>query len=218
MSDMFDLSVSEEQMPIAARSEVYKILSGIFAYPGTEGSKQFLFRDALERLRLAAPALPYDLPAIDELGYWHADDQEIEVTYASLFDNCTGRPALSLYEKDYSNGDPKQIWEDLIRFYEHFGLNYDARLSKEWPDWIGTELEFLHYLTFLEAAASRPIAAGYLAAEADFLDRHLAKWIPQFSQMLSKTPTPGPYAAYANLLAEFVEADANHSRGRRPAR
>ena len=127
----------------------------------------------------------------------------------------TGRPALSLKEKDYVTADRQKLWEDLVRFYEHFGLSYDLRQCKEWPDWIGIELEFLHYLTFMEAGTTGPAQSAYVAAEADFLERHLATWASELGAGIETMASATPYARYASVLREFVAADAEFTRTRR---
>ncbi|CAG4883891.1 Delta-subunit of ethylbenzene dehydrogenase [Georgfuchsia toluolica] len=219
MNDKFELKLPEHKRATAARSEIYKILSGIFIFPSDGQQKNFVLQGAGVALREAASELPFGVPSIESLGPGYAsmaaDDDDLEVTYTSLFDNCTGKSALSLYEKDYSTKDTKQIWEDLIRFYEHFGLHYDLAKCKEWPDHISTQLEFLHYLTFLEAGAPDDMVDVYMAAESDFLERHVVEWIPKFSEKLLAMAEDSPYAGLSQVLAQFVEEEMEFNRRRR---
>lgn len=216
MNSKLELDTCRDKQPIAARSEIYRILSAVFAYPASDEQKDFVLQGAQAALRTAAVRLPFPLRALDALierGAEAAPDVELE--YTRLFDNCSGRPALSLHEKDFSSVDQKKLWEELIRYYEHFGLRYDLKECKEWPDHIGIELEFLHYLTFLEATVPDAMTENYLAAEGDFLDRHLAKWVPGFCQKLSDGDVPSPYRAFGEVLAQFIAGEREFIQQRR---
>lgn len=214
MDNQFDLQPPQSKRAIAARSQFYKILSGVFVYPSDEAKKDYIRRGAGEALRELAADLPFAIPAIGSLALVD-EASDIDATYTGLFDNCGGRPALSLHEKDYSRTDTKQVWEELIRYYEHFGLNYDLKGNKEWPDHMGVELEFLHYLTFLETGSPDDLASMYATAEGDFLERHLAKWVPQFAEKLIGMAQDSPYASLARVLAQFIEGEMEFNRGRR---
>lgn len=219
MSNQFSVSVHDEIRATAARSEVYKILSALFDYPHDDQVKQFVMHDAPNALRQAAPFLPYPVDAIDTLQpAGDGEDVDLAAAFTGLFDNCGGRSLLSLHEKDFSSDDTQQLWEDLIRIYEYFGVKYHLGNNKEWPDWIGMEFEFLHLLTFLEASVDSGRALGYIAAEADFLERHPGRWIPKFCAALAKKAAGTPYAAYADVLEQFIGAELDFNRERRPAR
>ena len=208
MNSKLDLGMCHDKEAIAARSEIYRILSGVFAYPASDEQKTFVLQEAQAALRAAATGLPFPLPALDALTEWGAETAlDVQSEYTRLFDNCSGRPALSLHEKDFSAVDQKKLWEELIRYYEHFGLRYDLKDCKEWPDHIGIELEFLHYLTFLEGTVPDALTEDYVAAEGDFLDRHLAKWVPGFSLRLSDGDASSPYGAFSQVLAQFIAGD-----------
>ncbi|MBI5922636.1 MAG: molecular chaperone TorD family protein [Betaproteobacteria bacterium] len=214
-----NLAVPQHKRGTAARSEVYKILSSIFTYPKDEDQKDFVRYGAELALLNAAAQLPFGVPAMGSLGGVHltpaADAEDLQVTYSTLFDNCAGRPVISLHEKDYSKNETKQIWEDLIRFYEHFGVVYNLKDCKEWPDHIGIQLEFLHYLTFLEAGTPDDEIHVYVAAESDFLERHVAEWIPKFSEKLHSMAEDSPYGSLAQVLKQFVEEERTFNRQRR---
>lgn len=220
MKDSLNLAVGKGRHASAARSEVYRILSRVFSYPGGEEARAWLGRTASQELHAAVVDLPFNISAAGILGGAEnnggADPAaDLEVRYTSLFDNCEGKPTLSLHEKDYSKKYAKTIWEDLIRFYEHFGLAYDLNKTGEWPDHLVIELEFLHYLTFLETGCSEEQLPGYVAAESDFLERHLAEWIPRFGEKVSGIPESMPYGTFSRVLTEFVRADADYNSTRR---
>ena len=214
MDSKLELDTRPDKLPIAARSEVYRILSGVFVYPASKEQKDFIQQEAPAALRVAAAGLPFPIPALRALTEWDAKAvPDIEVEFTRLFDNCTGNPVLSLYEKDFARIDQKKLWEELVRYYEHFGLRYNLEECKEWPDHIGIELEFLHYLTFLEATVPDAMTKDYVAAEDDFLERHLAKWVPGFSKKLDADDTP--YSMFGQVLAQFIAGEREFNRQRR---
>lgn len=211
------IPVRDEIRVIAARSEVYKILAAVFIYPNDEQVVEFVLNGAPDALRQVEPFLPYRLNALQALRPYENEVDNLAVEFTGLFDNASGQALVSLHEKDHVRDAPQQIWEDLIRFYEHFGVDYQLGVNnKEWPDWIGMQFEFLHLLTFLEAAADDNRRKVYIAAEADFLERHPARWIPKFSTLLAKKAAGSPYAAYADVLGQFIAAELEFNRGRRP--
>ncbi len=215
--DQTEVVVAEDQRGTAARSACYRQLGGSFAFPDETLTGAAMAAALSTSLWALLPDLPYGEAAkqrlrtlLDGLDAWAATDaaaEPLQATHTALFDNCHGRAVVSLYEKDYGNGDAKMVWEEVIRFYEHFGLEFDVRVRKDWPDHIGTELEFLHFLTFLEAtadAADRPV---YAQAQGDFLSRRLARWAARFARQVGGLSQPGPYAAIANLIEALTDAE-----------
>ena len=131
-------------------------------------------------LAAAAAALPYRLPefAVPELPV-----QELRLRYTNLFEASDRSGAISLHESDFVPTPRAKVWEDLVRFYEHFGLRYDGEVIHLWPDHLAIELECLQYLTFLEAGIAGDITP-LLRAERDFIDRHLLPWLPDLAGQL----------------------------------
>lgn len=212
-----DVVVAEDQRGTAARSAFYRQLGGSFAFPEETVTGAGMVRALSASLWVALPDLPYGdaakqrlrevLTALDDWAQSEAATAPLQPTHTALFDNCRGRAVVSLYEKDYGNGDAKMVWEEVIRFYEHFGLEFDVRVRKDWPDHIGTELEFLHYLTFLEATAEAADRPAYGQAEGDFLSRRLGRWAGRFERQVGGLSESGPYATLAKLITAFTDAE-----------
>lgn len=97
--------------------------------------------------------------------------------------------------------------EDLVRFYEYFGLRTNAG---DHPDHLCAELDFVHYLAFKEAAAlahDLPVA-DLIRAQHDFLDRHLCRWLPRLRSRLEDGRSIEPVYVYlASLAEEFCRQD-----------
>jgi DMSO reductase family type II enzyme chaperone len=120
--------------------------------------------------------------------------------------------------------------EELVRFYNHFGLSVAEAREREVPDHITTELEFMHYLTFKEVLALQrgEDPAPYCAAEMDFLSRHPAKWLPQLHKKTESVfkanipnfcePAASLYCSLIGLSANFCTRDLMHLKERYPDR
>ena len=196
----------------AARSQMYALLAEAFAYPNGSVLTRLLDGSLLAEIQAVAATLPtpVDVPTSLTLPAGAGARDKLQVIYTRLFEIGSGRRTVSLLERRYI--DPKkpqqELWEDLLRFYNFFGLDLSDRGLGENPDHLLIELEFMHYLGFLEAGAKKghdDIRRG----QRDFLSKHLSCWVGPFSEALSEQEDNGPYGALAILLYEFVQADAH---------
>ena len=207
-----------EELQAAARSRLYDLLAHAFAVPDPA------FYRAVREGAFAAQVwenvavLPYafafaDGEAVrqqfDEVG----DHRELQSEYIRLFDVGTPRPPCPLYGGEYKKGR-KGTMEELIRFYNYFGLR-PSPCSRDMPDHITIELEFMHFLTFREVTAlhHQQDRASYLRAERDFLERHLCAWVPRLGERVSRQQPHPFYAALAGLAEAFLAADLRYLQG-----
>src|SRR3972149_4334347 len=143
-----------------------------------------------------APPLPFDWPLADGDGVLNGGSitqERMEAEYIRLFEVGAGRPFCPLYEGSHRAGRMK-IMEELVRFYEHFGL---LAAAGDQPDHLCTELEFMHYLSFKQAAGGGA-SAELTLAQADFLGRRLCPWLPRLRDRAAAADTPSPF--YGALL------------------
>jgi DMSO reductase family type II enzyme chaperone len=203
----------EAERVAAARSRLYQLLGGVFAFPDEE-----LFaalRDGTVRRLFAAAAaeLPYDLaPALgSELSAVGDAYAAFESEYIRLFDVGAAGPPCPLYGGTYV-GDRMKTMEDAVRFYNYFHLHMAPQM-RELPDHITTQLEFLHYLTFREAElCQQGVDPGSLRrATRDFLARHPCKWIPRLQARLAKQETIPFFPALVRFALAFFEADRRYA-------
>jgi len=204
-----------EELQAAARSRLYDLLAQAFAVPDPA------FHDAVREGAFAAQAwenvaaLPYSLTLADgetvrqRLGE-AAGHREFQSEYIRLFDVGTPRPPCPLYGGEYKKGR-KGVMEELIRFYNYFGLHPSPR-SRDMPDHITIELEFMHFVIFREVAAlhHQQDRTSYLRAERDFLERHLCAWVPRLAERLQRQQPQPFYAAMARLTEAFLAADLRY--------
>jgi DMSO reductase family type II enzyme chaperone len=191
-----------KDLAAGARSYMYRMLATAFSYP-TEGLASGEWSRQLTAL---AQHLPFSLSLPGEEATGEEVTEGLQQGYVSTFEVGTGRPYCPLYEGSHRSGRMK-LMEDLVRFYEHFGL---MTQPGDHPDHLAAELEFMHYMAFKEAAArahSDPVL-DVQRAQRDFLDRHLCKWLPRVRERLrSARELPAFYLVAAELTEEFCRRD-----------
>lgn len=95
--------------------------------------------------------------------------------YLEAFDLALAKDACSLREASYATEAMDVLLEDLIRFYSYFGLKREEKA--EMPDHICVELEFMHFLSYLEENVKHTAeeVASLQRVQRDFLVRHLVR-------------------------------------------
>jgi len=194
-----------EELAAAARSALYRRLAEAFGFPAEATLEAIASGQFRSELLAEAAALPFKLPVEGEARAALAGGDELEQEYIRLFEVGPGRPPCPLYEGSHRGGRMK-IMEELVRFYEHFGLQPDPG---DQPDHLCAELEFMHYLAFKEAAAlsRRGPAGAFRLAQRDFLERHLCRWLPRLRLRLETLEPPPFYKALAGVAEAFAAAD-----------
>jgi DMSO reductase family type II enzyme chaperone len=198
----------------AARSRIYALLAEAFSYPNGDGAKRLISGSLVSELAETAAALPQpiDLAGNISLPSDLSAPEEIQTRYSGLFDVCGSRPRVSLLERRYAErrNEPEQkLWEDLLRFYKHFGLDFAGGSVRENPDHLILQLDFLHYLTYLEACtggASNDLRRG----QRDFLARHLGRWAGLLAQKLGEESKATPYSSLAAFTSDFVAGEIEY--------
>ncbi len=211
-----DNLTTKEEVAIGSRSRFYQLLSMSFRFPDKLFSEGVKNGDFLGQVKAIASTLPFEFSSLDEDTFrGKGIDQDLEellgAEYIRLFDvGVKGRPSCPLYEGSYRSGR-KGLMEDLVRFYNHFGLTL-SRKDWELPDHITTELEFIHYLSFKELLAirSQQDPFPYIRAQRDFLSRHPTNWIPKFRQKLLKSSPIRFYEKLVEVTETFLLLDQNH--------
>lgn len=201
------VTVAPERRAAAARSAVYASFARLFSYPSEVLAQSIINGMLYEELRESAADLPYPSSlATQHYPFFPASVDEIQACYCALFDPGVGQGVISLGEKDHAQTDRSVLWEELMRFYEYFGLEYSADHVKEAPDHLVTELDFLHYLAFLEAGTEGD-GSAFARARSDFFERHLANWVPVLAGKLERTAPDSPYTALSDLLRTFIKEE-----------
>ena len=214
MAQIEELKTGDE-LQAAARSRLYQLLARAFSLPSRTFHRGLRQGSFAEEVAGNVSSLPYPLPIDEDVALAEAGSsyQELQGEYIRLFDVGVPRPPCPLYGGEYQKAR-KAVMEELIRFYNHFGLHPSSR-SRDLPDHITAELEFMHFLTFKEVAAlhqSQP-RDSYLRAQRDFLERHLCAWIPLLAQCLRRQHPHPFYAALTRLTEEFLARERDYLEG-----
>jgi len=173
------------------RSAFYGKFSELLSYPTDEIRGEIASGVMKNNISHLIEQLPFDITTSDLTCFEIECVDEIESEYLRLFDLPVDGPPCPLYGGLFG-GDRRQVMEELLRFYRHFGLSTaDAEVS-DLPDSIPTVLEFMQFLTQQEAAANSIDAAGtFRTAQRDLLERHLTHWIPKIiEQLKARNPLP----------------------------
>ena len=109
-------------------------------------------------------------------------------------------------ETGRKNNGEKKLWESLLRFYSHFGLEFAQSAAEGGPDHLVNQLEFLHYLSFLQCG-SGDSGGDYWRGQRDFLQQHLGRWGGRFAEQVVAEPDNGPYGQLGAWLSVFLKAE-----------
>ena len=195
------------------RSELYALFSELTSPPFGRNAAPGDGATATQRLRLAraSQALPYLLDPqcfLDAAECQSEHPADLPRIYGSLFDVGTDGPPVPL-RAELAPGRSQRAKEEIVRYFDYFGYRLDGALA--WaPDHLSVLLEFMHFLTYRQAAADGVEGAESLAlAQLDFLERHLLDWLPAVVPRLRKANAPGYYMTQFDLLVRFLDADAS---------
>ena len=191
----------------ATRSRLYGLFATALQFPQGDVGAALADGDLYEAFADTARALPYRYTFVAPP---LRDARALGQTHTALFDAIASRPKVALLEARHDGAPPEQqLWEELLRFYRYFGLDFSTGGARERPDHLLTEIEFMHYLAFLEAGAPPGNTEAIRRAQADFLDRHLARWVPALAAALAELgDEAAPYGALADALARYVGAES----------
>jgi DMSO reductase family type II enzyme chaperone len=184
------------------RSQLYRFLADAFLYPTENWTRDApLVEPALAALELSGDGLPVVPISLDVLQAEHR--------------HVFGLTGSLCYETEY--GLPHEFRQsqelaDIAGFYRAFGFKNGGAI-RERPDYLSTELEFMHTLTLKEAAAREAGQAEHVEicvdAQRKFLRDHLAHWLPLFGKRLEQAAVDGVYGKLTRLATAFVAAEAD---------
>jgi DMSO reductase family type II enzyme chaperone len=143
----------------------------------------------------------------DAFRYPEADavEERQQLEYLTSFDCSAYKGACSLHEAAYTTEGQEVLYEELTRFYEFFGLSRDQHA--ELPDHLSVELEFMHFLSYLEtqSACSKKETDSLFKAQRDFVGRHLQLLVTGITENLPQDSMH--YRELLNELQFFLESE-----------
>ncbi len=200
----------------AARAQAYGLLSAGFSPPDVELAAEVMsgaFAGALVQALQADLAVVPD-EAVAALA-WSEPPTDVDVVaqalrleYTRLFIGPHALPAPP-YESVYREPQWGVMGETTLAVqhaYEAAGLTLDPG-TRELPDHVAAELEFLAQLSEAQAAAwsvaDEVGAVGWLGHEHAFLEQHLGGWLPAFAARVVAAAAPF-YCGLARIADGFV--------------
>lgn len=194
-------------------SQIYIFLGRCFSYPKKEFYEAIKDVEAGEELALLVEGLPFEMN-FKGIPSPSLSNDEFESLYVNTFDIGMERPlyesAYTAYRDDMCSRD---IYEDILRFYEHFDIKLND-VEKDYPDHISAELEFMAFLAKKEVEASERgnDPDPYRFAQKDFLERHLNKWVHKLNEKIQKKVKEPFYKVASAFLTEFIKGHLLHLR------
>ncbi|GMW07492.1 MAG: hypothetical protein AMXMBFR8_22880 [Nevskiales bacterium] len=133
-----------------------------------------------------------------------ADLLQLKRQYSALFEIGSDGPPAPIRE-DLMTGQKAGTREDLVRFYDYFGYRLADRYA--WaPDHLSVELEFMHFLCYHESRESAD-RLSYQLAQADFAERHPARWVPRLADAVARLAPGSLYCRVVAATRDFLAAD-----------
>lgn len=123
--------------------------------------------------------------------------------FMAAFDPAISKRGVSLHASAHLERDQTDLYQELIRWYDHFGLK--RRDGGELPDHLSIMLEFLQFLTAQEQANALDtgVVRSLHAAQSDFIERQV---MPLVAAVIGKLETDEPrYHALPRALRGFLE-------------
>lgn len=198
--------------PITARLGVYQELSRLFGAADAHSHETAVAGTWPQQLAKDAALLPYTFDYGTASVDAAVSPADFEAEYLRLFEVGVGGPPAPLFGGMYGGGDRMKKLEDVVRFYEYFGLHASAEDPRP-PDHLATEFEFMKFLAYKEAASASPrLQASFRRAQLDFAERELGRWVGDLAKAVAGA-SPMPFWGWAaNTAAAFVQADLDYMR------
>lgn len=182
-------------LTLMERKDLCSLLVQLFSYPDADLSARLLEPEtSILAARLAIPPL----------SGLETDWTTLEPAYTSLFINRLGGVPAPPYGSVYLDGDGQVMGPSSLRVmqsYQKAGLTFD---SPEPPDFLATELEFLFYLTNLEASGKVEESAR---ARMLFFYELFLPWILPFCQRLTAADPHRFYLWASTLLQAYCQQE-----------
>ncbi|GAB7021059.1 TorD/DmsD family molecular chaperone [Halostagnicola bangensis] len=202
------------------RARLYKLASLAFDRPGGDLEDALVSGDFADQLVESAEALADDqlcdhAEAVVEAAPTDPDCVDERYSdWATLFGFEKGGE-IQQYQIEYAPGTlvtSTDTLADISGFYKAFGLSLEPD-KRERSDHLCLQLEFLSHLSLQTASLKLDGDETGLEivtdAQGAFLEDHLGRWIPRFSETVQEDSGVAFYRTLAELVERLVELDAD---------
>ncbi|MFQ6001686.1 MAG: molecular chaperone [Anaerolineae bacterium] len=212
-----------DRMDLArARADLYYFLGGLYSKPPSEGflqqAKNENFAQHLRHVfgRQASSMLRY----LAQIGDVIQAQRELKLEYDALF-RVPGVHYIHPYEsvyRDRCSGEgitkPGLVWGEstaaVSRAYAQAGTQI-SKETKELPDFIGLELNFMGFLCEGEAQAwegeNEEEAYRYRTLQKEFLSQHLATWAYDLCRSQFDKARSDFYRGLARMTESYIQEE-----------
>lgn len=195
----------------AWRSNVYKLLAFIFAYPNPMSQSEVVsILSLLSKYSNSRSDKVVECLTNVESEYKKTCLEALEEDYLRVFTHVFAadcNPCETSYTARHLFQLSQQM-ADITGFYHAFGLEVSATR----PDHITVELEFLAFLTYKEASAvlegRARQAAVCRSGQRRFLRDHLGRWGISFAGLIEKKAGDRLFGRAGALLKHYLESEA----------
>lgn len=215
---MTGISSEACRTPISAqaRGAAYGLIAQGFSYPTHEliellcdPARWSSWPEELGKLNDAAAG------QLDALRGFLADSgalSALEESYNDVFGHAV-RGKCPPYELEYARGEIVQLASslaDIAGFYAAFGMEIRADADDR-ADHLTVEAEFMSVLCAKEKLAIEEGHAEHLdittSAQRDFLQEHLARWLPAFAYRVQQARPQTFYGGLARFATKLIAGD-----------
>lgn len=200
-----------------SRAHLYRLLALGFAYPCVEFLEQVRSGSYLHELKGNVQALSAPPELAESLSKMYEALSEVTDTigvlegeYTRLFARTVASPPNESSYGDMPTFGRAREMADVASFYAAFGFEVSPRI-KELPDHVGMELEFMAVLWAKEAYAQemgwQERAAICQEARGKFLQQHLGRWFPTFSEKVRTSARLTFYPALTALAQSLLATE-----------
>ena len=129
-----------------------------------------------------------------------------QADYLHNFDCAVNGKGCSLNASDHKCPDRNALFEELLRFYNYYGLSRNER--GEQPDHLSMELQFMHFLSTYESEcrADARQTEDLRRAQKEFIDRFLFPFCTGIKHKLTDEKTF--YAQLCGQLHNFLLSES----------
>jgi TorA maturation chaperone TorD len=139
------------------------------------------------------------------------DLNTLSAEYSKLFLIPDKKYYVTPYESVYLTGLLSQAPTMYVKkIFDREGLEISQDFD-DFPDHIGIELEYMHFLCGREAEGresdKNEETLRYLNKEMEFINEHLLLWVPKLSEKILANSNHDFYKGIAFLLRSFIDYD-----------
>ncbi|UCC45087.1 MAG: molecular chaperone TorD family protein [Candidatus Zixiibacteriota bacterium] len=191
-----------------ARASVFNVFTALFCQP-----EEDLIRNdqVFDTLKLALDDVNPDCSKIVgrmQKAVKQSTAQELLIEYTRLFIGpfkTLVPPYSSLYFGSETLMSDQTVW--VVDFYKKAGLTFD-RETKEVPDHIAIETEFMYWLIHNEIKAldsgDRDRAFSLWENQKEFFTKHYGKWAPEFCARISTETENEYFRLLSECFGKFI--------------